>query len=76
MRKKFELFSAIFFSLLIIIFMILFLVSPKEKISENENRTLQNVPKFSFASLFDGSYITKLESYLTINLHSEKNLYI
>lgn len=73
MKKKFELFSTIFFSILIVSLTFLFLVSPKVRISEEENRTLQMLPKFSFKALFNGDYIPKLENYFNDQFAFRKN---
>lgn len=65
MRKKFELITAVSFSLIIILFGIMFFAFPDKNVSEIENRSLQTLPRFSFKSLFDTTYISKLEDYFT-----------
>ena len=44
--------------------MTFFIILPKNTFSEQENRMLASIPKFSFESLKDGSYIEDLENYL------------
>lgn len=39
--------------------------NPEGGISESENRTLQDAPKFSLSAWFDGSFSAALESYLS-----------
>ena len=41
-----------------------FAVTPKRTFSEEENRSLQQFPKFSFNELFEGKFTKKFESYL------------
>lgn len=55
----------IIISIFIIVFSLLFIFSNKKTFSENENRYLQTFPKFSFKSLKDGSYTSKLQNYLS-----------
>jgi hypothetical protein len=61
----------LYMTLLTVFLLVLFgfgLVSFFDKdatVSQVENRTLAAKPKFSFSALFDGSYISKLESYYT-----------
>ena len=44
-------------------FFLLNLFLPDKSFSEKENRSLQTLPKFSFSSLFGGTYATRFESY-------------
>lgn len=44
-------------------FFLLNLFLPDKDFSEKENRSLQTLPKFSFSSLFGGTYATRFESY-------------
>lgn len=44
--------------------MVLFCLFPKEKFSEQENRYLKGVPTLSKETIFDGSFMEDLESYL------------
>jgi len=56
---------SIFIIIFVLGFSIFFIFNPKQKFSENENRFLQEFPKFSFESLLSGEYINNLENYLT-----------
>ena len=51
------------FSVFIVGFFLLNLLLPDKDFSEKENRQLQTLPKFSFSSLFSGSFATRFESY-------------
>ena len=51
------------FSVFIGGFFVLNLLLPDKTFSEKENRQLQTLPKFSFSSLFSGSFATRFESY-------------
>ena len=51
------------FSVFIGGFFVLNLLLPDKTFSEKENRQLQTLPKFSFFSLFSGSFATRFESY-------------
>lgn len=55
--------TLIIFSIIILLNLI-FLFQKKEDYSELENRYLENVPKFTISSLFNGSYTKELELYL------------
>ena len=46
-------------------FFIFNILAPDREFSENENRYLQQIPEFSFKSLFDGSYSKKIDTYVT-----------
>lgn len=54
----------IFLFLLGVITVVNFVMPPKAY-SENENRYLAQMPSFSFSSLFDGSFTSDFESYVT-----------
>ena len=41
------------------------LILPKEKFSDMENKTLQSFPKFSTKALFEGTYLDKIETYVS-----------
>lgn len=43
---------------------IFFFILPKEEFSENENRALEKMPKYSFSSLKNGEYLEHLETYM------------
>lgn len=53
-----------FFAILITCLM-LTLFLPKKTVSDIERRTLAAMPKLTVAAVFDGSYFSKLENYLT-----------
>ncbi len=44
---------------------VLHLVTPDKDFSQQENRTLQTLPKFSFEDLFDGKFTVDFEDYVT-----------
>lgn len=60
MKKYF----GIAFSIIIVIFSILFIVSPKDPFSENENRYLEEFPGITFNTLADGSFMISFEKYI------------
>lgn len=49
----------------IALFFILNLVSPDREFSQQENRTLQTAPAFSFHDLFSGKFTSTYETYVT-----------
>ncbi len=53
----------IFLSVIILFFMFALFFFPKKEFSENENRYLQDMPKFTVKALFDGKFIPALEDY-------------
>ena len=61
-------------STFILLFMLLFLVLPKEEFSVNENRVLESFPEFSFDALKNGEYINKLEIYINDHFALEISL--
>ena len=54
----------IFFGILIA-FPIITIFTPKESFSDIENRTLQSMPKASAKTIYDRSYMNKLETYIS-----------
>ncbi len=60
MKKYF----GIIFSIIIIVFSVLFIATPKEEFSENENRYLADFPTFNLDTLADGSFMTDFEKYV------------
>ncbi|MBQ7980297.1 MAG: hypothetical protein IJ305_01675, partial [Oscillospiraceae bacterium] len=54
----------VFFGILIA-FPIITAVTPKESFSDMENRTLQSMPKASAKTIYDRSYMNKLETYIS-----------
>lgn len=63
MEKKYHYIVAGIFSLFIGLFFFANLIFPDRDFSPNENRTLQPFPRFSLASLADGSFTDKAEKY-------------
>ncbi|MBE5960737.1 MAG: hypothetical protein E7256_05030 [Lachnospiraceae bacterium] len=53
------------FLVLIYGFTVASLLSPEKGFSENENRVLASKPDFTVDALFDGTYATKYETYVT-----------
>jgi hypothetical protein len=53
------------FLLLLFGFGLLSLVDTDATVSQVENRKLASKPKFTFSSVFDGSYVSQMESYYT-----------
>lgn len=56
---------AFILSIIILFFSLMFIFSKKVNFSENENRYLQDIPKFKLNKLIDGKYIQEVESYFT-----------
>lgn len=54
---------ALVLSIIIVVFTFIFIFKKNNEFSENENRYLQGLPKFSFSSLIKGTYIEKIEDY-------------
>ena len=54
---------ALVLSVIVVVFTIIFIFKKNTDFSENENRYLQEIPKFSFSSLMKGTYIEKIEDY-------------
>lgn len=67
MEKKQKIISSIIFILIIFLFPIIFIFSEKKDILEEENREPAEKPKFSFSSVFDKSYMSKMDSFLSDN---------
>lgn len=63
MTKRSRTIQIIFFCAFIGLMLVLSAVSPDKKFSEKENRELQQLPKFSFQTLFAGKYTGKAETY-------------
>lgn len=57
--------TAIIFLVLIYGFTIASFLTPVKGFSESENRVLEGRPKFSWESLFNGTFISKYETYIT-----------
>lgn len=56
---------AVAISISILMLSIMFMVLPKKSFSENENRYLQEIPKFQAYTLLNGEYMKHIETYLT-----------
>lgn len=56
--------SILFFGFLTVMAVVT-VIRPKEKFSDMENKTLQSFPKFSTKALFDGTYLDKVETYVS-----------
>lgn len=54
---------AVVLSIIVVSFTCVFIFKKNTEFSENENRYLQELPKFSFSSLLKGTYIEKIEDY-------------
>ena len=65
MKKKLQWAQILIFLGFITLFFVLNLVSSDIDFSEQENRYLQQKPKFSFSSLFSGKYTSAFETYVT-----------
>lgn len=64
MSKASQRITALIFCVFLAGFGLLHLLLPDREFSPVENRTLAQMPEFSWASLLDGSYTGKLETYL------------
>jgi len=65
MSKKALWLQTVIFLAFISFFFLLNLILPDRDFSENENRYLQKLPKFSFEDLFDGTFTADFEDYVT-----------
>lgn len=65
MEKKASWVQTGLFLAFIAVFFVLHLAFPDIEFSERENRYLQQLPDFSFKSLFSGKYISEFETYTT-----------
>lgn len=68
MKKKLNvvnLITCIIFFGILIAFPIITIFTPKESFSDIENRTLQSMPKASAKTIYDRSYMNKLETYIS-----------
>ncbi len=57
--------TVVMITIMIIVFGIWFLISPKKEFSESENRQLALAPVYTFQALKDGSYMTAIQKYLS-----------
>lgn len=65
MSKKASWLQTIIFLAFIGIFFLLNLIIPDKDFSENENRYLAQMPKFTFSKLFNGKFTADFEDYVT-----------
>lgn len=65
MSKKALWIQTVLFLVFIALGLVLHLVIPDKDFSQQENRTLQTLPQFSFEDLFKGKFTTKFEDYIT-----------
>ncbi len=65
MKKRSSIIQTAVFCVFIAALAILCAVTPSKDFSQNENRYLDQAPKFSFDSLFSGEFISDFESYVT-----------
>ncbi|MDD6189785.1 MAG: DHHW family protein [Clostridiales bacterium] len=65
MKKRSSIVQIAVFSVFIAALSILCLVTPSKEFSQQENRYLDQAPKFSFESLFSGKFIKDFEDYVT-----------
>lgn len=64
-RRIASLITPVVFLALIFSFAVVNTLKPDKAYSESENRKLEQRPKFTLEALFDGSYIAKVEKYVT-----------
>ena len=65
MSKKASWLQTVIFLAFIGIFFLLNLIIPDKDFSENENRYLEQLPKFTFTKLFNGKFTSDFEDYVT-----------
>ncbi len=65
MSKKALWLQTLIFLCFIGVFFILNIAIPDKDFSENENRKLQSLPKFTFEDLFEGKFTADFEDYVT-----------
>lgn len=65
MSKKSNIAQIASFLAFIALFLLLLVLLPDRDFSEQENRYLQTVPKFTFNSFFSGKFTSSFESYIT-----------
>ena len=65
MEKHIKKWFSIVFCALLILTMTICLAKPASSFSESENKTLTQLPKFSFESIWSGKYMENLENFST-----------
>ncbi len=63
--ERMQVMTAVLVSFFTMLLTVIFLVSPKQSFSENENRVLAKFPEFTLKSLKDGDYTDGLNKYLS-----------
>jgi len=62
-KRRADIFTVVIFLCLIIIPAVVFWIIPDQKVSEEENRSLQQLPAFSVGSLVAGKYTSSMAKY-------------
>ena len=65
MNKKFNVLLSVLFLIFIFGFGILLIALPDRDFSDNENRSLQQLPSLSVKNFFSGKFMTEIEDYVT-----------
>ena len=65
MKKRANIVQTVIFCVFIAALAILCLITPSKEFSEQENRYLDQAPKFTFEKLFSGEFIEDFEGYVT-----------
>ena len=63
--ERMQVLTAVLVSVVTVLLTVMFLISPKQSFSENENRVLAKLPEFTPKSLKDGSFTNGLNRYLS-----------
>ena len=58
--ERMQVLTAVLVSVVTVLLTVMFLISPKQSFSENENRVLAKLPEFTPKSLKDGSFTNGL----------------
>ncbi|MGN0612324.1 MAG: DHHW family protein [Porcipelethomonas sp.] len=65
MQRKQRIISAVVFIIVILLVPLIFIISKEKSFSESENRSLAKKPELSLSALFDKSYMSDMDSYLS-----------
>ncbi len=65
MKNKLNVITVVLISVTVLFITSLFFIIPDKEISEKENRTLRQYPKFSIKTLISGDYTTDLAEYIS-----------
>ena len=63
-----------FIALALIGTLVMFFTPNRERTSQSENRILQNKPAFSFSALFNGTYASQFEDFLSDSIPGRNSL--